>query len=377
MIEPAVKKRLYIRVIEILLWPLLLFVGRADRGNHDGVRKILVLELWGIGDVVLATGALAALRSMYPEAEIHFLGKSYSNELLDKHCSNAIVQEFSFPWTEGLKGKYHILRWPWREMVELIKALRGNKYDIVLEPRGDIRNHVLMRLIGAKNNIGFSFGSGWMLDSVAELPSKDSHRVEDWGRVLSILTGHYLGKVSPGLRLSEEEKSAVAEKYSLMQVGWIGVHVAASNNSKQWPLERFERLIDEIVSRYPLIPVVVFVSPSGYGEGLRLPNKVTVARCSTLRELMAAIANCRALVALDGGPMHIGAALEVPVIALFGPTREQWFGPTGDRHKVIVENECEYRPCFDYCRYDSPRCMEGITVDRVIREVESIGVHWE
>ena len=375
MIEPGKKKTLLIYLIEILIWPVSRLFHKTTSQKGE-VQKILVLELWGVGDVVLASGMLTALRQRYPNADIHMLAKGHAKALLIGHGSGAELREFSFPWTAGLTGKYQIIKWPWREIVSFLKMLRREKYDLALESRGDIRNHILMLLIDAKHITGFSFGFGWMLDSKAELPPKGLHRIEDWGAIWNVV-GHDLRRMVPELHVSNSEKSDVANKLALPQGGWIGIHVAASNKSKQWPLVRFEQLVDKLNVRYPSIPIVVFIDPSGYGDDMNLPNSAVVGKGLSLRELMAAIANCRLLVALDGGPMHIGAALNVPVVALFGPTIEAWFGPVGDDHKVVVENICEHRPCYDYCRFDVPFCMEAISLGRVVREIENCLINQE
>lgn len=368
MIEPGKKKKLLIYLIETLVWPFSVLFHKST--NTKGiVRKILVLEPWGIGDVVLATGMLSALRERYPNADIHLLAKGYSKALLEGHGSGVKIQKFSFPWTAGLIGKYQLNRWPWQEIFSFIRKLRSENYDLALESRGDIRSHILMFLIGAKRNIGFNFGFGWMLDDKAELPPPNGHRVDDW-RVIAKFVERDLQLVAPKLHVSDGEKSDIADRLGLPRGGWVGIHLAASNNSKQWALAKFERLVDEIVVRYPSIPIVILIDPSGYGENINFPNSVVVAKGLSIRGLMAAIANCRLLVALDGGPMHIGAALEVPVVALFGPTMETWFGPVGAEHKVVVKNVCKYRPCFDYCRFDTPLCMEAISVGQVVREIE-------
>jgi ADP-heptose:LPS heptosyltransferase len=71
----------------------------------------------------------------------------------------------------------------------------------------------------------------------------------------------------------------------------------------------------------------------------------------------------------DSGPMHIAEALGVPVVALFGGSRSEWYGPRGEYHSVIQVDEMPCRPCFDACIFSSARCMEGISTDRVVSAV--------
>jgi heptosyltransferase-2 len=82
--------------------------------------------------------------------------------------------------------------------------------------------------------------------------------------------------------------------------------------------------------------------------------------------MMATIAECDLLLCNDSGPMHIAEALGVPVTALFGGSRVDWYGPRGDFHETINVEVMPCRPCFDACIFSSARCMEGISSDRVV-----------
>jgi heptosyltransferase-1/heptosyltransferase-2 len=73
----------------------------------------------------------------------------------------------------------------------------------------------------------------------------------------------------------------------------------------------------------------------------------------------------------DSGPMHIANALGVPVTALFGPQRREWYGPRGELDSVVQIDDMPCRPCFDACVFASPRCMEGISADAVVRTVSA------
>ena len=75
-----------------------------------------------------------------------------------------------------------------------------------------------------------------------------------------------------------------------------------------------------------------------------------------LRRFMSVLAQCRMLICNDSGPMHIATALNVPVVAVFGPTEPAWFGPLGQDHHVVIRPEFWCRPCFDYCLFDQPYC---------------------
>ena len=84
-----------------------------------------------------------------------------------------------------------------------------------------------------------------------------------------------------------------------------------------------------------------------------------------LREFMAVLSQCSMFLCNDSGPMHIATALNVPVVALFGPTEPAWFGPLGPQDQIVIRPGFWCRPCFDYCLFDQPYCLRTISVQDV------------
>jgi ADP-heptose:LPS heptosyltransferase len=107
------------------------------------------------------------------------------------------------------------------------------------------------------------------------------------------------------------------------------------------------------------------------GDSAEIVVRASVPRMqSDLRGFMALVTQCDVLLCSDSGPMHIANALGVPVTALFGPQRREWYGPRGKLDSVVQVDEMPCRPCFDACIFATPHCMEGITVDAVVSAIE-------
>jgi heptosyltransferase-2 len=87
---------------------------------------------------------------------------------------------------------------------------------------------------------------------------------------------------------------------------------------------------------------------------------------------MAVLSLCRLLICNDSGPMHLAGLLGVPVVAVFGPQRPEWFGPRGARDRVVMRPEFWCRPCFDYCIFDEPYCLRTITPGQVVRAANEV-----
>lgn len=86
---------------------------------------------------------------------------------------------------------------------------------------------------------------------------------------------------------------------------------------------------------------------------------------------MAVLSQCALFICNDSGPMHISTALDVPVVAVFGPTEPAWFGPLGANHKIVIRSGFWCRPCFDYCIFDQPYCLRTIDVQDVYQPAEN------
>ncbi len=340
---------------------------RARRQAPAEARNILLMELWGIGDVVLSTPAIIALKKIYPGSRLVYLGKPHAADVL-KGCPH--VDEFipfDLPWTR-LHGKYNILKWDRRALFRLIRTLRAKRFDLAIDVRGDIRSNLIMRLSGALSRVGYgAFDGDYTLTHEVErsIGIGPCHRVDEWHGIIRYLSpGAELP--SPRLWVSDIEAQAALRRAGLKGKGGaiVGIHPGASNRSKKWGLEKYERLGRYLHEKYGA-RVVFFPDPDGYGSGLKTPGSITVAGWP-LREMMSLIKRCDVFLCNDGGPMHIAAALGVPTAAVFGPTLSSWFRPFGDGNIVVEKDVCEYKPCWDYCRFERPACLEAVSFEDVI-----------
>src|SRR5690242_13595418 len=118
--------------------------------NAPSKPKLLVLELWGLGDLVIATRFLQAASNNF---EVTLLAKPYAQDLAKRFLPSIEVVTFTAPWT-AFRHKYRLLRWPWRELVRLRK-LSAKRFDIGLSARWDPREHLVLRFLGARRRFGF------------------------------------------------------------------------------------------------------------------------------------------------------------------------------------------------------------------------------
>lgn len=315
-------------------------LGASRKARNESVRSIVVLELWNIGDVILAMPFLAQLRGLFAHAKITLVSRPFASELL---AGTGLVDEFvatDFAWVPtahvGLPGKAIDL---WR----LSRELRRRNFDLGFSARLHVGEHFVLAISGAKRRVGFALAQrDAALTDVVAVGDRRQQRTEDWMRLLEPFGGAVTVQV-PRLYLKESERqwangfltSRGVAKEDLI----VGIHPGAGLVEKRWPLERFREVAAATAARSG-VRVLVFAEPSGYGAELFTVPGVVQAQVG-LRELMALIDRCSLLICNDSGPMHIAGALGVPTVAMFGAEIEQWFAPLGEGHEILRPDQDE------------------------------------
>jgi heptosyltransferase-2 len=143
----------------------------------------------------------------------------------------------------------------------------------------------------------------------------------------------------------------------------VAIHPGAGSAIREWGDDRFAEVARAVIDRFGA-KVLWFVDP---GKPRPVPPGLEVIPLSLpLGQLAAVLSRCRLLICNDSGPMHVAAALKVPVVAVFGPQRPEWFGPYGEGHRVVIRHDIWCRPCGDDCRWKEPHCLRLIPVEQVI-----------
>lgn len=332
--------------------------------------KIIVRMPNWVGDLVMATPILADLRTAYPHAEITALSKAPSSELLKKDPS--INELFSFSQPEN-----KFLRRVSRRNV--INKLRIGKYDLGILLTGSFSSSWLFWQGRIKRRIGFAknFRSLLLTDPV-EPPKERMHQVKLYKQLLKPLG---IKESSTAPRLFVSEKEMAESKQLLFQRGYkighplIGINPgAAYGSAKCWLPERFSELALKLVEEDPRAYVLFFGDAASEDLIKRIcaglsDRVINLAGVTSLRELACLIKDCCLLITNDSGPMHIGDAFGVPLVALFGSTDDVATGPYGSEKGVLCKRvSCS--PCFKrICPIDF-RCMKEITVEEVFKKAQ-------
>ena len=362
--------------------------------KQSAIKKILVVLPNWIGDAVMSAPAISQIKEGFPSARITVIGLPHISELFYESPYVDEIQVYKnnpsiSPFTKGGDRGIDVL-------VSSGLSLRPEKFDMALLLPNSFRSALLVRLAGIPLRCGYNRdGRGFLLTMPIRLTPqlKRVHQVEYYLHLArSILT--FNPPISPfnkgGLRgiggmgallfLSKDEIRQAKETLGKYQITaedlLIGINPGATyGSSKRWYPERFSQVAAALVQKYHA-KIILFGGPGERGiaeEIIRAsaPSLLNMAGQTTIRGLMALLSQCRLLITNDSGPMHIAAALGVPVAAIFGSTDPTITAPAGSRH-VVIKKDVLCSPCFRRKCPTNLECMDLIRVEDVLGGVEKI-----
>jgi len=340
-------------------------LSRSAPSRTDPKRspRILLIRLRRIGDVVMTTPAVSALRDHFPRAEIAYLIEEPFRELIEGHP--CVDEPIVIP-----------RRMPRRDFLKFIQRLRRKHYDIAVDFHGGPKAFLIALLSGARLRIGYRVPYKHVLyhKSLPRRPQKGVyHSVENHLNLVRLLGVE--PAVVPGLSLPEgtsAEKSRVEHWLAeSMPDGAprIVLHIGAGNDFRDWGEDNLDALITRLLD-IPETRVILAGAEADAPRARRLLRDASgrlssAAGLFNLRELRELLSRASLFVGADSGPMHIAAAAGPPIVALFGPTRPAHFAPW-QAEAVIIQKELDCRPCRQReCRHGDFRCLQTITPDEV------------
>lgn len=335
---------------------------------HEPKNILVRMPNW-IGDLVMATPVLTDLRAAFPKATITAMCRTPIAELLKLDASIDELFCFTRPPNKFLRREEH------RNIIAKIEA---GKFDTAILLTNSFSSAWWCWQGKIARRIGYSAHLRKLLLTDPVLwPKEKMHQVDLYKRLLAPLRVSH-SNTAPRLFVSKQEIDE--SKELLYQRGYvkgkklIGINPgAAYGSAKCWPPERFRALALELLKE----GYVVFFGDASTFTLVReickgLPEEaMNLAGITSLRELACIIKDCDLLITNDSGPMHIAAAFDTPLIALFGSTDAQSTGPYG-KPDAVIDKHASCSPCFKrVCPIDF-RCMKEITVEEVAEKAREL-----
>lgn len=340
------------------------------------INKILIIELRGIGDILLASPLVRVLHRNYPHAEIDMLVKSEFQHMLVHHPLIHRAIGFDRPYFKRRRAA-------WRHFM---RDLRREGYDMAINLYPVERNALMAWWTGARWRGGYR-GKWWgchALLNYAIRDREDLHAAE--GPLQTIVAMGVTDLEHQGLELYPGPEDVARADAAWRALGIadgapvIGIHFRSPLNLKNWPETHVAALVDLLQQR-GLQPVLLgsagdVEAATRINAQVSSPAPMLTGRLRLL-ELAAWLRGCALVVTVDSGPMHIAASQGTPCIALFGPSDDQRYGPRGDGHRIVrAEYRCPHFPCrlrkgnCDEKAYlQGAPCMQAITPEQVANAV--------
>lgn len=337
-------------------------------------KKILIVRMDRIGDVVLSTAAIKAVRDANPASHIACIVRPYARDIVDGNpCINEVITYDKKGSEKGLLGN-----------IRFISDLSRKKFNlaIILHPKNS--SHLFTFLAGIPERAGYNKKLGILLTK--KIPhTKQFGLKHEIDYMLDFL--RYLGIESkdrslymPLNRASEKKISDIFSKNGISEKDTvISINPGASCASKRWSAERFAKVAGKLADKYGA-KIVVIAAPEDkvFGDKVAalVKNKVlNLSGRTSIADLASALKRSRLFISNDSGPVHIACALGTPVISIFGRSDRglspvRW-GPTGKRD-IALHKDVGCEVCLAHNCKRNFACLEAISVEEVAAAAERI-----
>jgi len=320
--------------------------------------KILVIRLSSIGDIILTTPIIRALRKKYPEAAIDFLAMDRFRDAINGHPDISNILEFKRDKYRGLSG---ILRFS--------RTLKSTKYDLVIDLHAKLRSRLICLALKSRT-LRYTKRSFWKTMGVRLHLMR--YQVDD-----TIVRNYFRPLVPLGISPGPENLNFVFTRKDLEAVTAFANRVVlapgAANPTKKWPAEYFGDL-----GRLMNQPIALLGGPEDKEDLEAIRQHIGPGMCEnlagklSLKQSGALLSNARFVITNDSGPFHMARAGGRPVFVIFGPTDPNMF--TFNQNETLIYAGEPCAPCSlhgdDQCPKGHFRCMLNLTPDMVLNTIQ-------
>jgi heptosyltransferase-3 len=342
------------------------------RWDWQSVNRILVVRLRSIGDTVLTTPSLFALRRFLPRARI-----------------DVLLEEWIAPVLEGFDGIDRVITFDSHSLLSrarVARTLRAAHYDVVYNLHGGTTATLLTRATGAKHRVGFAHYQYRRLHNHLAPPA-----TQIWGQSKLHSVEQQLALIGwtgvpvsdrPATRLAVTTEAAASVTEKLRSTGFdetrplAVIHPAASYETKQWAVEKFARLAEQLADRGLATVAIAASNEAVIVAALKKDSQVPIIGLSdlSLPEVTALTSRARLFVGNDSGIAHIATAAGAPSVVIFGSSNVTHWRPWTTGANEIVREEMPCQPCHGYfcAEFEKPECIIRVPVERVAGAIDRV-----
>ena len=328
----------------------------------DNIKNILIIKPSALGDIVHTLPFLAAVKKQFPDAKIDWVVAHGLHTFLEGH---PMINRLRVIKKDQWKQFAHLSQ-TFREINELKKGLKASNYDVAVDLSGLFRSGVITYFSKAKIKLGFKEsdeGSPFFYTHKIH-GSMNIHAIDRYLEIAKFM-GCNIGNIEYSFAPYNPDPpilKQLPEKY-------IIICPSAGKPANRWQAEKFGSLAATLK-----LPSIVIASKAetdiadivvSCSEG----KAISVAGQTSLKELIALIKKASFFICNDTGPMHIAAALDIPVFAIFGPANPVRTGPYGKIH-TIIQKQLDCSPCYTKQPCSHFKCMKDLSVEDVFKAID-------
>ncbi|MEK6645819.1 MAG: glycosyltransferase family 9 protein, partial [Candidatus Firestonebacteria bacterium] len=348
----------FIDIIGFVLWAMFhIFAPRKIIGKKPiplKPGKILLIRADYIGDVLLTTHTLKAIRERFPDAHISFLVSSKSREILEGNPYIDTILTYDPPWffKKGFVQAF-------REYFKILSLIRKEQFDLAADFRGDARN-ILLLMVFAKipHRVSFAASGGWyLLTSIADY--KESLHEAEYHTIIAENLGTKVSKNAlPEIFITDKDRIFInnfLNKYGIKKDDMLVViHPGARQAVRQWPESRYTE-----VGRYLIEEYGAKIILTGSREELLLMKRIKTlingavvigaTEINSFKQLTALFERCTLYIGVSSGPSHMAGVARLPSVLIFGPESVSQWHPLGNQYYIAKKG-------FPCCPCNQKRC---------------------
>ena len=335
-------------------------------------KRALFIRFGGMGDILLATPSVRALRAAFPGIAIDFVVGGGMTDALSGHPNVREILTFD---KRGVDSRLD-------HFLPFLARIARKRYDLIVNLHPSAKSYLMAAASGAKTRITFEKRMEVRTDT-----GRVAHAVDDFAKELKPLGIDSVPDRALDFIVPNAARARVADLLAGLSVSesdkLLVINPAASRPLNRWPLERFAE-VAAFWAGHPGVKVALTGAPPAFKTVMDGLDEVSLARevaaadprilnlagQLTVKEFGALLARADTLLTCDTGPMHIGAALGTPLVVLSGAADPDRTGPLTESSTVLIERELSCVPCRDrICRRGDMLCMSSLTTLNVIAAV--------
>ena len=351
--------------------------------------NIIIINPFGIGDVIFSTPLVEALKKEYPDSSISYICNKRSREAISSNPSlNKIFiyekDDYRDLWKDS---KLSAVRAFWR----FVKDIKKERFDIAIDLSLNYQAGLLFKLLGVRTRVGLNYRNRgkFLTNKMAIDGFNDKHVIEHYLDVLTLL-GIDLSKAdrSPRVYVTDDDKRWAGQFLELH--GYLGkerligimpgcgASWGADAKCRRWDPEGFVKVCDELVRVYNA-KIIIFGDSKEAHLCAEIQSKLkdgAIMACgkTSIREFLGLLSECDVAITNDGGPLHMAVGVSTKTVSIFGPVDERIYGPypPAPGHIAVSAPGISCRPCYKRFKYtlcNDRKCLSSISPEMILKAV--------